>query len=561
MNGRSHQGQIETFTFVKKFLADDTGVKEVLVATGKNLGVITLVPIIITVILAFVLNDVLLALIVGILTGYAIWGASFGTGSTISKIGEVFGLSFQTIFHVATDPFNLQIFGVCFTIGGMVELIHSNGGFAALADSLRRRIDSPKKAALTAQLMGSCLFFDDYANVLITGPTMQTITDSQGISREKLAYIVDSTAAPVAGMVVVSSWISAELVAIKTGLDLAGVHASAYNQFVGSLPYRTYNFMALFLIFITIILGREYGPMLYAERRARITCKRCKQEVLESHDEKIEKGCIWSALLPIITLIIYSVIGFYVDGMSQAIKAGVIDKNAGFSFSYIHLSFSYANTVKIIIQAALLGAVVALVMGCFTKKLKFRAGLKAWLKGAQSIFSTVFVLVLAWCLAKVVGLLGTAYYLVDLVSANVPYYLLPVVIFITCCVISFVVGSFGCMAIVMPIALPVVYSAVQSSGLGYAEQFVFASIAAVLSGAVFGDNCSPITDTTILSSVGAGCPNIDHVKTQLPYALTAAISAAIFGFLPAGFGISPFISLVGCTISCLLTLLFIGKKI
>lgn len=536
------------------------------VTTGRELGLISLIPPILTVVLAFITKEVIFSLFAGLFSGLVITVGINGSGGFFSGLGEVFNSMGGTILGVATDSFQSSIIILCLCIGGMVAVINASGGFAALGRAITKGINSPRRATVMAQVMGMCLFFDDYANSLITGPVMRSITDRQGVSREKVAYIVDSTAAPVAGIAIISSWIAAELSAIESGFEIAGITGSAYAHFFGSIPFCFYNFIAIAMVLFISLTGREYGPMLQAERRARSgeplkDVDHPNPEEANATGANLEAGSIWSAILPVLTMIVYSFVGFYVDGMNNAVAAGLAPAGSGFSFSSVTLAFSNADTVTILMRASILAGLVAIFMGCFTGKLKLNKSVTAWVEGASGILLTAVILVLAWSLSSVIGQLGTAYYLVDIVTLNLPYWLLPMLIFITCCAISFAAGSFGCMVIVMPIAVPLAYQTVATAGIGFGDQFIFACIAAVLSGSIFGDHCSPVTDTTILSSLGAGCENLDHVKTQLPYALTVAAIASLAGYLPAGFGLSPFISIpVGLAVAFLLVR-FVGKRV
>lgn len=537
------------------------------VATGRTLGLVSLIPAILTVVLAFITKEVIFSLFAGLFSGLVILESVGGSGGFFSQLGNVFNSIGDTVLTVTTDSFQSAIIILCLCIGGMVAVVNASGGFAALGVKLTRGINSPKRATLMTQLMGICLFFDDYANSLITGPVMRGITDKQGVSREKVAYIVDSTAAPVAGIAIISSWIAAELSAIESGFAIAGIEGSAYSHFFGSIPFCFYNFVAIALVLFITLTGREYGPMLAAERRAR------RGEPLKGVDHplpdqkeaengaNLNPGSIWSAVLPVLTMIIYAFVGFYMNGMQNAVAAGLAEPDMPFSFSSISMAFGNADTVTVLMRAAMLSSLVAIFMGCFTKKVNIMKGISAWIHGASGILLTAVILVLAWSLSAVIGQLGAAYYLVDIVTLSLPYWLLPMLIFLTCCAISFAAGSFGCMVIVMPIAVPVAYQAVATAGIPFGEQFIFASIAAVLSGSIFGDHCSPVTDTTILSSLGAGCENLDHVKTQLPYALTVAAIASLAGYLPAGLGVSPLISIAVSLIVAFLAIRFVGKKV
>ena len=542
------------------------------VVSGRTLGLITLIPPLLTVILAFLTKEVVSSLLAGLFSGLVILEGINGSGSFLPRLSQVFNGVGDTVVSIITDSFQCSIIVLCLCIGGMVALINASGGFAALGRVLTHNINTPRKAGLMTQAMGMCLFLDDYANSLITGPVMRGITDREGVSREKVAYIVDSTAAPVAGIAVISSWIAAELSAIDSGFELAGINASAYAHFFSSIPYCFYNFIAIAMVLFITLTGREYGPMLAAERRARAerVPPSDREPVPNDRDAvsdaviteaNLEVGSIWSAILPILTMVVYSFIGFYSNGMRNAVELGLAEAGTGFSFSNLALAFSNAETVTVLMRGSILSSLVALFVGCVTGGLNMSRGITSWLNGVADVLLTAVILILAWSLSDVIGRLGTAFYLVDIVTAALPYWLLPMLIFIACCCISFAAGSFGCMVIVMPIAVPMAYEAVATSGISFGAQFVYACIAAVLSGSIFGDHCSPVTDTTILSSLGAGCNNLDHVKTQLPYALTVAVTVSLVGYLPAGLGLHPGISLAAGLLIVFLILRFVGKKV
>lgn len=563
LDGHYAEIQAKLSTQELQQIAIDDSAKANAIATGKTLGIITLIPAILTVILAFVTKEVVFSLFVGILSGYIILESTSGVTNFISHILDVFQNTCHGILSIASDGFNVAIIISCLAIGGVVSVANASGGFAALGEKLTKNIKTPKGALFSTQIMGIMLFFDDYANSLILGPIMRPITDKQGVSREKLAYVVDSTAAPVAGIAIVSSWIAAELSAIEGGFEVAGIHASAYSHFLGSIPYCFYNLLAIAFVFIIVLMGRDYGPMYEAECRGRSgeTLKkdsRIKENNVEENVEK-EPGSIWSIILPVLALVGYCIFGFYFDGLKNAIESGTLQEGVIFSFKILSVAYGNADTVNILMQAAIFSSIVAIFMGCVTGKLNLVSGVAKWLDGASEILLTAVILILAWTLSNVISEIGTAYFLVDVITMNLPYWVLPMLIFITCCAISFASGSFGCIVIVMPMAVPLAYSIVANAGISYGNSFIYASIAAVISGAIFGDHCSPVTDTTILSSLGAGCNNLDHVKTQLPYALTVAAAASIFGFLPAGLGVSPLISVAVGILVLLIVVRFLGK--
>lgn len=473
----------------------------------------------------------MLSLLAGCLSGLAILEGIGGSGSFAGRLGALLNAFCDLLLQMVTDPFRMSILILCLAMGGMVEVMNASGGFSALGGRLMRGVNTPRCAQMMAGALGLILFFDDYANALVIGPVMRDITDRQRISREKLAYLVDSTAAPVAGIAVISSWIAAELSAIESGFEIAGIEGSAYTHFLKSIPFCFYNFAALAFVFAIAWMGRDFGPMLRAERRAReATPPPAGKEMPEN---PARAGSIWSVILPVLTLILYVFVDFYMDGMQKAAAAGA--ETEGFSLAGISAAFSYADTVLILMRASILASFIAVPLSCLTGGRGAAQAVGDWVRGAAGILLTVVILILAWGLSSVLEELGAVYYLVEMVTLHLPGWLVPALVFTVCCVISFGAGSFGCMVIVMPIVVPIAYQAAEGGG----EQLIFASIAAVLSGSIFGDHCSPVTDTTILSSVGAGCDNLAHVKTQMPYALSAAAVSLVFGYLPAGLGVSP----------------------
>ncbi len=539
-------------------------------AHARVLGPATLIPPVLTVALAFLTREVISSLLMGVLSGFALLYLSKGPqGGVLRGALHVADSSVRALIQVLSDPFHCSVIVLCLVIGGLVGVIRVSGGFMSLAKKLLRRVKTPRGAQLTAELMGVLIFFDDYANALIVGQVMRPVTDRLGVSRERLAYIVDSTAAPVAGIAVISSWISTELAAIEGGLALAGASVSAYPTFLGSIPYCFYNIFCLFFILAGILMRREYGPMLAAEIRARqgrpngwsAQGRACLQPPQEPQTAG-GPGRLWITIVPITALCLTALAGFYVSGMHAAAAQGLLPEGLQpLSIQAVSIAFGAADTITILIKAALLSGVIAIVLGLFMRAFPFIKAVEAWLAGASELLVTSVILGLAWSLSAAVEQLGTAHYLVELVTLNLPYWLVPTLIFSMCCVISFAAGSYGCMLIVMPMAIPVAYSVASAfpGQVANPSGYVCACVAAVLSGSIFGDHCSPITDTTILSSAGAGCDSIEHVRTQLPYALTIAAISAVAGMLPAGFGVSPAISLVLGLPACVAVLGIFGK--
>lgn len=240
-------------------------------------------------------------------------------------------------------------------------------------------------------------------------------------------------------------------------------------------------------------------------------------------------------------LCLYAVAGFYRTGSAAAVAEGVLAPGTPLSYQTLALAFARADAAGVLVEAAVLASLLVLLAGTAMDAFSFRDGVGAWLKGAEELVFTAVVLALAWALSGLIGELGTARFLSDLAAARLPVWLLPTLIFLSCCLISFAAGSYGSMLMMMPVAIPVAVSALVRAGESVADPAAFLACctASVLAGSIFGDHCSPVTDTTILSAQGAGCGLLDHVKTQLPYALTVAAVSALCGTIPAGLGASP----------------------
>lgn len=515
---------------------------------GRALGFLSLVPPLFAVLLAFLTSDVILSLLAGVLTGAAMLTALSGDGGVYA----VFHRAVVSIVETSADYENVRVLLLCIAVGGMEGVIRFSGGFETTARVLSRRLRSPRKVNLISQLFCTLFFFDDYANALISGPVLTPVTDKAGVSREKLSYIVDSTAAPLAGIAVISSWVAVEVSVIQEGLDVIGANTSAFQIFLGSIPYCFYCIFALAFVLLLTVMNREFGPMLEAERRARkgqplkqgTQLERVRNEELTGNDaEDRSWRRIALAFGSIGVMFIFSLLAFYITGRQEAIAQGLLVVDAPFRLGDLSTIIGCADTIQLVMEAALFVGIVALVAGTLLHLFTLSDGILAWIEGASSLVSTMVILVLAWTLAGTVDQLGTVYYVVDLISMGVAQFFVPTLIFLTCCVVSFAAGSYGCMFMIMPIAVPIVAAVGGIAENPAADPFMLSCVAAVLSGAIFGDHCSPMTDCTILAALGAGCETMDHVRTQMPYAITVAITSVVFGTLLTSFGISPFAGL------------------
>ena len=530
-------------------------------ALGASLGAMSLLPIILAVALAFATGDVILSLFTGYIGGMAMLAVVEGTSASALP-GAVLSRACRGIVATASTWDNASVLILCVAVGGMVEVLRCTGGFAVLAGRLVRRINSPRKANIISQLFCTLFFFDDYANALISGPVLQTMTDKAGLSRARLSYIVDSTAAPVAGIAVVSSWVAVEVSVIDEGLVLAGLGMSGFELFLHSIPYCFYCLFALAFMLLSSVMGREYGPMLTAEREAR-RARREKAADAEAENAPADKRdgrrvfvCVFSVALLLVT----AMLSFYTSGRAEAVELGLIAPGAPFTLATVSTAVAQADTIFLVLRAALLCGLAAIALAKLLGLSSVGEGIKAWLQGAEALMPTIVILLLAWSLADVVKNLGTVYYVVEIISAGVPAFLVPSLIFVCCCLISFASGSYGCMFMVMPMAIPIASAVVGAENLSGDSSFLLLCVASVLSGSIFGDHCSPMTDCTVLAALGSGCNIMEHVRTQLPYAMTVAAVTIVFGTLLTALGMSVWLSLaLGCAAMAAL-LLVIGKK-
>ena len=530
-------------------------------ALGASLGAMSLLPIILAVALAFATGDVILSLFTGYIGGMAMLAVVEGTSASALP-GAVLSRACRGIVATASTWDNASVLILCVAVGGMVEVLRRTGGFAVLAGRLVRRINSPRKANIISQLFCTLFFFDDYANALISGPVLQTMTDKAGLSRARLSYIVDSTAAPVAGIAVVSSWVAVEVSVIDEGLALAGLGMSGFELFLHSIPYCFYCLFALAFMLLSSVMGREYGPMLAAERAAR----RARRESSAEPDaenapaDKSDGRRVFVCVFSVALLLVTAMLSFYTSGRAEAVELGLIAPGAPFTLATVSTAVAQADTIFLVLRAALLCGLAAIALTKLLRLSSVGEGIKAWLHGAEALMPTIVILLLAWSLADVVKNLGTVYYVVEIISAGVPAFLVPSLIFVCCCLISFASGSYGCMFMVMPMAIPIASAVVGAENLSGDSSFLLLCVASVLSGSIFGDHCSPMTDCTVLAALGSGCNIMEHVRTQLPYAMTVAAVTIVFGTLLTALGMSVWLSLaLGCAAMAAL-LLVIGKK-
>lgn len=532
---------------------------------ASRFGILTLLPPIIAISLAFITKETILSLFVGVFIGEFM--LCVNDLNIVSSAVNAFLAIGNEVISCMANPWNAGIILQCLLIGGVIQLITKMGGAKALADSLAKHANTPRKAQLSTWLLGLCVFFDDYANSLIVGPIMRPVMDKLKVSRQKLAFIVDATAAPVAGIAIISTWIGLEISLIASGFKSIGMDVSGFGIFLQTIPYRFYNILILIFIVMSATTLYEFGPMKKAEQKARARKDSEPIKALEApgFDEiqPVEgaKITVWNAIIPIGTLVIGSLISFYWSGYTTILSGEnqaliTLMKTAPLSFNGIFEALSASNASVALFQAALLASIVAILMAVLERIMTIEQAISEWVSGMKSIAITGVILLLAWSLGGVIGNVGTADYLAIILKGTIPYWILPSFIFVLGALISFATGTaYGTMSILMPLTIPLAWSISPDMG------FVVTTTSGVLTGAILGDHCSPISDTTILSSMGTSCNHIDHVQTQIYYAIFVAIIAILFGYIPSGFGIAWYICIPVAIIVMYIGLKVIGKKV
>ncbi len=485
-------------------------------------------PPIIAILLVIFVREVLLALMTGILFGVLLlhWD------QWSNPLGALLYTLDGYLVPALANPDHATILIFSLGIGGIVAMLSRTGLLNSLIELLTHRIIHPVKAQLAIWFAGLVIFFDDYANTLVIGNTMRALSDRARLSREKFAYLVDSTAAPVASIALVTTWVGTELSYIHEALRQMNFPISAYQIFLHSLSFAFYPILTLIFMLLIIITQREFGPMLRAERRAR-GGRPIPEQTPQHHPTQTQTTThhtsstrtqilkATSALLPILTLITTT---FYVLW------------NTGLHNSGIHTIHNWQDLIQILgngnsLQALLWGTgmafLVTLLITVPTRLTTLASAMNHFLSGVESLLPAALILLLAWTLAQVSAHLQTSFFFLHLLQdIHYSLYLLPALVFILSGITAFATGtSWGTMAILYPVVLPSTGILLAHQGVPHEviTEYLAVVAASVLGGAVFGDHCSPISDTTVLSALATGCPLVDHVRTQLPYALTTGL--------------------------------------
>ena len=505
-------------------------------------GWLSLIPPLLAIVCAILFREVVTSLFIGILSGvflnihYAMPGKPLLSGVFLSISDYV--------LPALNDTGHLSVIVFSLLIGGLVALISRNGGMAGMVRYVARFARNRQSTQIATWLLGIVIFFDDYANTLVVGNTMRPVTDRMRISREKLAYLVDSTAAPVASVAFVTTWIGAQLGYIQDGINsLSDLNTTAYSVFMGSLSYAFYPVFTLAFILILILSRKEYGPMHGAEKRI-LEAEEPDHSYhggdgsgeLEPDDETPRRA--FNAVIPVLVLIGGTLAGLWITGYSDAIWH---NPELGF-WKRLSGVVGAADSYKALLWSSAGALLLAVVLTVSQRIMNLDKSIGATLKGFGFMLQAIVILCLAWSLSSLTETLNTAVYItsvLEAIHANPVWF--PALTFILSALVSFSTGSsWSTMAILYPMILPAVWllSGQHDVDTGMQMSLFLNVVSCVLAGSVMGDHCSPISDTTILSSLASSCDHLSHVRTQLPYSLSVGAVSVLLGTVPASFGIS-----------------------
>ena len=471
-----------------------------------NAGWLSIVPPIVAIALALITKEVLSSLVLGILTGTLIY--------TIGMDGNVLMGTLESAFTVMGNKVDFNILIFCSLLGALVYVVAMSGGTKAYGNWAVKRIKGRKSALAATTGLGALIFIDDYFNCLTVGTVMRPICDRYNIARAKLAYIIDSTAAPVCIIAPVSSWAAA----VGSSLQGSTAFESDMAAFIATIPWNFYALLCLLLIVFIVVTDFDFGPMRKSEERAakgeQFTSTSAEPPNANPH------GTLWDMLVPIASLIVFCVLALMYSGGYW----GADPKYHTFASA-----LGNSSAAPSLVWASFGAVGIAFLMYVPRGLVPFTDFMSGLVEGMKLMLPANIILVLAWTLSGVCrDLLQTPLFVQSIVTSGGAEWsiFLPAVIFVIAAFLSFSTGTaWGTFGILIPIVVPVVEAI--DPGL------TVVALSATLAGSVFGDHCSPISDTTILSSAGSGCNHIEHVSTQMPYSLTVAFSACL-GYVVAG---------------------------
>jgi len=554
----------------------------------------SILPPLLAIIFALVFKEVIFSLFAGLFAGGAIMGW-FSEGF-IGIFTGFFKVIDTYIINSLNDSGHLSVVVFSVLIGGIVAVISRNGGMQGIVNGIIKYAKNARSGQMATYLLGIAIFFDDYANTLVVGNTMRPITDKLRISREKLAYIVDSTAAPVAAIAFVTTWIGAELGYISKGLENINANGEVINEgvysiFLNSLSYSFYPILTLFFMFYIIWRQKDFGLMLKAENRARqgkvVNPEENNADITELEDLEPVAGIrhrAFNAIIPVVVIVFGTLIGLLFTGF-DSLAGQLLDKNETLDTSSWSAIWGNMDSLKLpaatfgqklgsligsadsyvaLLWSSLSALAIAVLLTTSQKIMSLKDTIETAISGFKTMIPAILILVLAWSLAIVTEDMHTADFLAQLIDGTFAPWFIPAFTFILAGFVAFSTGSsWSTMALVYPLILPAAWQICMTSGFDTPEAMgiFYNVVSAVLAGSVLGDHCSPISDTTILSSLASGCNHIDHVRTQIPYALTVGGVSVVCGTLLTAIGVSPLLGFLICFAVLIAIVELFGKKV
>lgn len=494
-----------------------------------DFGLLSLLPPLLAIILAFVTKNVLLSLFAACFVG-----ATMLASNPIVGFVDVFG---KYMIPKISDPWNAGVIAMTLFVGCFSVMLERSGGAWAFGQAVKNKVKTPKQGQIAGWIGGLIIFFSDSSNSVIVGPIMRTVTDRLKISREKLAYICDSTASSVPLLLPITGWGALVMGIMKESLPQ---DTNLVETFIKSVPFNHYTIVIIIMVLAIAVTGWDFGPMRKAELRAQKLGQLYSKDAHISESEKFVKDEIsnpspWGLIIPIIVLITTLFACMYYTG----------PKGKGFMNT-----ISNSNTMLSLTVAFFSASLIGVIMGINCKALDYKGGYKVFIDGFQQMIEAILILIFAWCIGAVTSDVGAAHFIVEATHSFMTPGIMFISLFLTACVTSFATGSsWGSFAIFLPIAIPLALAN---------DVSVYPAIGAALAGSLFGDHCSPISDSTVLASLGAACDHLAHVKTQLPYAITSAI-ASLIGYVVAAFTMNGIVSIIVSIIS-MIVLLFILNR-
>lgn len=508
-----------------------------------DVGILSILPPLIAIILALKTRQVIFSLFLGILSGTLIYVFNIPVEANTNQIAFLHKivLSFEYIFRIMQDHFDIMMIIFLSVLGALVAVVTLAGGARAYGEWAAKKVKTPVGAKLATSFLGIVIFIDDYFNCLTVGTVMRPITDKHKISREKLAYLIDAMAAPICIIAPISSWAASIITQFPDNIE------DKMGLFLQTIPFNFYALLTIIAVLMLSIWNIDFGSMARFDRIARNKEKQENIQMNKLHVEDFtnkevkENGKVYDLLIPILALIIFSILAMlYTGGMFTEQKS-------------LFQAFGDTEPTISLVLGGLAAIIIALFLFIIRKVLSLTEFMHGIVLGVKAMVEACLILVFAWTIKGVCEVLSTGEYVSHLVqTSNLPVMIIPAIIFIVAGILAFSIGtSWGTFGILIPIMIDV--------SIHTAPDLLVIILAATLAGSVFGDHCSPISDTTILSATGAGCQAIDHASSQIPYALLVA-SSAFIGFLIAGFTKNWFLSFTPSIIILIISFVYLGKR-